>query len=154
MPLIEVFAPASDINRKSSVPWSVNPPKRLGRSKTDARTHYKYVISVKGRRHVDVQNAWAAFKLYNENFKSFSISPQIEYERNLASQFDKTPKLFHSYIKQRSISRPSVGPLRLNGFLTDDPSLTADCFVRSIKSVYATEVPDELSAHQRCTSGV
>ena len=153
-PLIEDFVPVSDINRKSSVPWSVNPPRRLERAKTEAWTHYKYVRSLKGRRHVDVQNAWAAFKMCNENIKSFSISSQIEYERNLASQFDVNPKLFHSYIKHRRVSRPSVGPLRLNGFLTDDPSLMADCFVRSFKSVYAIGVPDAPSAHQRCTSRV
>ena len=66
-PLIEEFVPVSDINRKSAVPWSVNPPRRLERAKTEAWTHYIYVRSVKVQIRVDVQNAWAAFKLCNEN---------------------------------------------------------------------------------------
>ena len=62
------------------------------------------------------------------------------------------PKLFHSYIQHKRSRSPSVGPRRLNGLLTDHPSLIADCFVRSFQSVYASEVPDGLYVHQCCTS--
>ena len=61
---------------------------------------------------MDVQNAWAAFKLCNDQLKSLSVSSQIEYEFSLGSQFNVNPELFHSYIKHRRANRPSVGSLR------------------------------------------
>ena len=81
--------------------------------------------------------AWEDFIDANYEIKCFAVNSQKNYECLLGDQLKSSPRLFHSYIKQRKVNRPSIGPLRLpNGNMTDNPSIMANYLVNSFASVF------------------
>ena len=77
------------------------------------------------------------------------ISCQRNYEQHLSNHRKTKPKLFHSYIRKKKTARPSVGPLRINGQLSDDPQDMANQFVNAFATVFTTDSPDNPSPHQQ-----
>ena len=78
----------------------------------------------------------------NKIIRNFEVNCQKEYEGLLADQINNNPKLFHSYVKHRRVARPSIGPIKTNdGFLSDDPTVMANCFACSFASVFTTDDP-------------
>ena len=99
--------------------------------------------------------AWQQYKVVNEKILNFAIRSRMEYECKLGNQINSQPKLFHSYIKHRKVSRPSIGPIKLpNGEISDDPALMANCFIQSFASVFQTDVSTEPFSHQICDNRV
>ena len=59
------------------------------------------------------------------------------------------PKLFHSYIRQKKVGRPRIGPLRLvSGQLVSDGKAMAQCLAESFSSVYTTGILENAAPHQ------
>ena len=108
-----------------------------------------------GRHHQDTIHAWSAFQDINSSSKNYAILSQINYEISICSQLDTNPKLFHSYIKHRKVSRPLAGPLKLSDCsLTDNLDVMAECFVSSFHSVFSSAHPPNQFAHQTCASNI
>ena len=59
------------------------------------------------------------------------------------------PKLLHSYIRNKKVGPPTVGPIRLDsGNLTDKPGEMAEVFGSSFASVFTRHSPNNPSPHQ------
>ena len=74
---------------------------------------------------------------------------QISYEKKIADQLNSNPKLFHSYLRNRRVGRPKIGPLKLeSGETTDNPLDMAKCFASFFASVFVTDDPQNPAEHQ------
>ena len=63
--------------------------------------------------------------------------------------FTEYSKLFHSYIRNKKVGRPSVGPLKLNdGTVVDSNIEMAELFAESFASVYRSEDLRDQAPHQ------
>ena len=141
-PMIDRYVPVASFGKRLSTPWNRNPPRHLTREKSNLWFHYKSVRQSLGRRHPDSLLAWSRFSESNRIINNYCISCQKEYECLLGNQINRNPKLFHSYIKHRRVSRPSIGPIKTDdGFLSDDPTVMANCFAYSFASVFTTADP-------------
>ena len=154
-PLIDRFIPPKLSSNCSSVPWTKNPPRELIRIRSNSWDAYKAIRVELNRRHPSTVDAWNAFRSANDSIKNFAINSQKQYESSLGEQICSNPKLFHAYIKNRKIGRPTIGPLRLgDNSLTDDPSTMAACFAVSFSSVFNNEVHNNPHPHQICSSQI
>ena len=149
--LEERYVPVSSSGNKLNVPWSLNPPRVLVRSKASCWHDFKNSRSSKGRSHPDTLYAWSQFCAKNEELKIFAFNSQLNYEKSVASQLNSRPKLFHAYVRHRKVCRPSIGPVRLpSGEISDNPSVMAECFSASFSGVYSSHVPINAAPHQVC----
>jgi hypothetical protein len=70
------------------------------------------------------------------------------YELKLAEQIVSHPKKLHKYIRSKKKCRPSVGPILVNGVLTDSPPLMAKALSDGFVSVFDDTPPPNLLPHQ------
>ena len=149
LPYIDRYIPLLNDSKKATVPWSINPPRRLERERSESWAQYKAIRRETDRNHTDTLTAWDRFRRCNDLVKSYALNSQITYEKCIVEQLKSNPKLFHSYIKHKKVSRPTVGPIRTpNGELTDDPQTMANCFVEAFSSVFVNGSPSNPSSHQ------
>ncbi|MPC67047.1 hypothetical protein E2C01_061209 [Portunus trituberculatus] len=88
------------------------------------------------------------FKEANAIPRAAVLNAQIKYEENLIQIRATRPKLFHSYIRNRKLDRPRVGPLLVNGKLTDDPNFMVNVFVKAFSLVFVVESSLNPFSHQ------
>ena len=149
--LEERYVPLYKPRNKLQVPWSLNPPRDLIRSRKLAWSDYISAKSTHGRHHALTNEAWNVFCSRNRCYKSFAVNSQITYEKSIASQLGTKPKLFHSYIRHRKVGKPNVGPLRTStGGLTDNPASMAAAFSSSFAGVFNPHPPLNPMPHQIC----
>ena len=152
-PIIDRYVPQSTVDRLDSVPWSKNPPRSMVRARKDSWLAFRDARQLHGRRSPHTYDAWLNFCQVNSAIKNFAIDSQKRYERGLIEQIKTHPKLFHGYINHKKVGRPSLGPLRtVHGFLTDDPSVMAECFAQAFSSVYVSSLPINNVPHQTCSN--
>jgi hypothetical protein len=139
MDLVARFVPSRDGN---AVPWSRSPPGWLSQLRSDAWSRYKSARAVFGRREVRVLEALENYKEVNFRYRNFEVFSRCNYEESLIRRINVAPKLFHSYIRHKKVSRPTVGPLKLPcGRLVVDSIEMAEVFAQTFSSVYVTEDP-------------
>ena len=154
-PLIEKFVPAISLTQDRSPPWTLNPPRHMLRRRNQAWDNFKTVRGSCGRQDARTDQAWQNFACANSAIKNFALNSQIQYEREISQQLAVTPKLFHSYVRHKRVSRPSIGPLRLSdGTLTDDPLAMANTFAYSFASVFDASVPSVQHPHHVSSSTI
>ena len=130
-------------------PWSTRPPTGLVHQRQIAWSAYKTARQHLGRRSTGTVSAYAAFTAVNRQYRSFAVQSQVDYETSLIERSKDNPKLLHSYIRNKKVGRPSIGPLRLpSGTLTDEPRPMAELFAASFASVFTKSTPDNPAAHQ------
>ena len=152
-PMIDHFIPEIEISSKRKPPWTINPPRRMRRAKAQAWQEHISARRTYGRRDDRTFEAWRAFAAVNEEVKSFALRSQIQYEKKLAQQVGPAPKLFHSYVRNKRVGRPSVGPLRMpDGELTDEPPRMAETFCGSFSSIFTSTIPPVQYPHSTCSS--
>ena len=155
LPLIDKFVPLSNASTNKVSPWPLNPPRSLLRSKSVAWDNYKSMRSLNGRHHHVTMEAWSQFVEANNEILLYDVASQKRYEISICHQLKTSPRLFHSYIKYRKVSKPSIGPLRLcNGDLTDDPLQMANIFVETFASVFSLLDPPGAYANQLCHNNI
>ncbi len=65
------------------------------------------------------------------------------------SNFKSKPKLFHAYIRNKKVGRPSIGPLKYDsGEVCSCNQEMADLFVNAFSSVFSPCAPDNPAEHQ------
>ena len=101
-----------------------------------------------GRNHQTSVEVWLEYASVNAHYRSYSITKRRDYESRLAEDLGRAPKRFHAYIRRKKKSRPPVGPLKVNGMLVSDPLEMSEVFLGSFASVFCTETPDSVEAHQ------
>ena len=136
-------------SRELKPPWQRNPPTSLIRQRQQAWQRYKIARQHLGRSSSSARTKFEEFNSVNKQYRSFSVRAQAEYESNLIVRSRENPKVLHSYIRNRKVGRPSVGPLRLvSGELSDSPSSMAEQFAESFSEVYNCVSPDNPAPHQ------
>ena len=147
--LIQVNVPLK-LPRDGKPPWSTRPPSSLVRQRQIAWNAYKTARHHLGRRSTGISSAYAAFASVNRQYRSFSIQSQADYEKSLIDRSKDNPKLLHSYIRNKKVGRPSIGPIRLStGTLTDEAGLMSEAFVEAFASVFTRRSTDNPVAYQQ-----
>ena len=148
--LVDVFVPDKSAHSKQRTPWLKKPPSSLISRRHIAWQSYKKSRREHGRRSPDAVAAYASFRLINSRYRSFTVSCQAAYEESLMLRSKDDPKLLHSYIRNKKVGSPAVGPIRLNsGSLTDSPEEMVEVFAYSFSSVFTKNCPSNPSPHQQ-----
>ncbi|KAK4321887.1 hypothetical protein Pmani_007350 [Petrolisthes manimaculis] len=133
-----------------SPPWHKNISRNLQRWKKVAWSQYIEVRRTHGRRSVIAAQKLFTFHEANMALRRDVLACQVAYESHLIDQRSTRPKLFHAYIRNKKTARPTIGPLKMNDVLVDDPTLMADQFVSAFASVFITEHLPNPFPHQTC----
>lgn len=151
--LVELNIPKKSYRKKTS-PWLKSIPRNLYKQRTKLWNEFKLARQTYGRHsHLTLQKLYK-FNEINATLRSEVLNAQIKYEENLAENRATKPKLFHSYIRNRKLDRPRVGPLRVDGELSDDPNIMANAFVEAFSSVFVIESALDPSPHQVCQGNI
>ena len=131
-------------------PWSTRPPTSLIHRRKTAWNSYKSARQDLGRRSPGTVSAYAAFASVNRQYRSYAVHSQAKYESSLIQRSKENPKLLHSYIRNKKVGRPSIGPLRLpSGNLSDNAGSMSELFATAFASVYTQTTPNNPAAHQQ-----
>ena len=128
------------------IPWKTRPPYISYSQKTgslaDLQTRERHSL---GRRSLRALSAYNTFSAVNREVLSFGVRSQCNYESSLIGRSQDNPKLLHSYIRNKKIGRPTVGPLQMRpGQLTDDAASMAELFAMSLLPLF-TQLPPHLT---------
>lgn len=137
--LIDKFVPMRPA--RSGPPWAVKAPAALVRERSEAWQSYKLVRSEQGRNSAAALEKMRVFNELNWNYRNFSIQCRKKYEADLLNRQDNR-KLFHAYVRNKKIGRPTVGPIRLpNGELVLEPGRMSCIFADSFAGVFVGGTP-------------
>ena len=101
-------------------PWSVRPPCRMMRERSESWRRYKFLRQQLERFDALSLAALHEFKDVNRRYRGYALHSRCEYEQQSIDRSRDMPKLFHSYVRCKKKGRLSVGPLRLpSGELID-----------------------------------
>ena len=103
-----------------SPPWKTRPPTSLVNRRQAAWLTYKRERCSSGRNSAGALAAYKVFSAVNRELRSFGVRSQCDYESSLIDRFRDNPKLLHSYVRNKKVCRPTVGPLLVQpDYLTD-----------------------------------
>ena len=103
-------------------PFSTRAPSSLITRRHNAWSRYKTVRTQLGRHSVEAHSSYASFANLNRQCRTYAVKAQASYEESLLLRAKEHPKVLHSYIRKKKVSRPTVGPLKLpSGQLSDNP---------------------------------
>ena len=146
--LTELHVPKQQSNN-AKPPWKTRPPTSLGNRRQAAWQTYKRERCSSGRNSAGALAAYKVFSAVNRELRSFGVRSQCDYESSLIDRSRDNPKLLHSYVRNKKICRPTVGPLLVRtDYLTDDATIMAELFASSFASVFTTVTPANPSPHQ------
>ena len=82
---------------------------------------------------------YLAYKKVEREVKGLVLKAKRTFERKLAKEAKKKPKLFYSYLKSRTSTRQSVGPLKDGEELVTDSTCMANMLNKFFASVFTKE---------------
>ena len=130
--------------------WLVSPPRSLIRERAALWRAYKAHRIDLGRRDPVTLRALELFRNANYNYRNYARNRQAAYEQRLVDILGGAPKVFHSYIRERKVGCPTVGPLRRDdGSLISDDVLMAESFCAAFSSVFNGNTPLHQQPHQQ-----
>ena len=130
-------------------PFSTRAPSSLITRRHNAWSRYKTVRTQLGRHSVEAHSSYASFANLNRQCRTYAVKAQASYEESLLLRAKEHPKVLHSYIRKKKVSRPTVGPLKLpSGQLSDNPRDMCELFADAFSSVFTTTIPDNPHPHQ------
>ena len=144
--LVEIFVPVAPWRRRRS--WKPRIPPSSRRETSRLWSAYKTARFTYGRHSPEAANLLALFKACLDSTRSNVYTQRVSYEEHLGAISTKEPKKFHKYIRERKHARPSVGPLLIDGTLSDDPILMSETLVRAFTSVFDPSYPPDTLPHQ------
>ena len=151
--LVEEFVPLKANQKSTNTPWLKRPPTSLINLRHAAWEQYKNARHQYGRHSPSTTAAYASFQGCNSRYRNYTVSCQADYEENIILRSKENPKLLHSYIRNKKVGRPSIGPIRLDsGRLTDAPGEMVEVFASSFASVYTKQSPKNPYPYQ-CFDG-
>ena len=146
--LIDLYVPVQPTNN-GKPPWQTRPPTSLMHRRQVAWQSYKNVRHNLGRKSPGALTSYNAYASVNKEVRNFAVRSQSEYESSLIERSRDNPKLLHSYIRNKKVGRPTVGPLLLQtGDLSDDSATMAELFASSFASVFTVNTPTNPAPHQ------
>ena len=145
--LVEEFVPLQPADCRP--PWPSRPPISLTRQCQNAWSVFKELRSRFGRTSDAAASALDTFLALNKQRRDFSVRSQAAYENSLIVRLPDNPKLLHSYIRNKKVGRPTVGPIKLSsGELSDDAGVMAEALADAFSAVYTRDLPLNPAQHQ------
>jgi hypothetical protein len=138
-PLVERYVPISYDG--APCPWKVRPPRDMTKRRRLLWQQYKQLRLELGRLDVRAVAALNQFNVVNYEYRNFVRNDRICYEKGLVAKLASAPKLFHSYVRRKKVGALSVGPIRQESGLVDDPVLLSEIFARNFSSAFVADVP-------------
>lgn len=127
----------------------VRPPQVLKRRRHLLWTQYKAIRSRLGRNSNEAIDALRHFQTVNFQYRNFTLTKQAEYEASIVDNFLHNSKVLHSYIRQKKVGKPRVGPIMSdNGNVINQAEDMANIFAAAFSSVYVQGIPDHPEPHQ------
>ena len=145
--LTEIHVPLK-APKDSKPPWATRPPTSLVHRRQAAWSAFKNARLQLGRHSTGAGSAYAVFTAVNREYRCFSTCSQVDYEKSLIYRSKEQPKILHSYIRNKKLGRPSVGPLKLETGLCDNPQIMAESFALAFASVFTRGLPPDPAGHQ------
>lgn len=146
--LINAHVPVKQ-TKSGKPPWKTRAPTSLIHRRQAAWQAYKQQRQQLGRKSTQTLDSYKAFSAVNRELRGYAVKQQSDYERSLIDRSAENPKLLHSYIRNKKVGRPTVGPLLLQqDNLTDDAATMAELFASSFSSVFTSLSPSHPSPHR------
>ena len=135
--------------------WEACPPQALKRRRHQLWTQFKTIRSRLGRNSNEAVDALRLFQAVNFQYRNFVSAKQAEYEASIVRDSLHNTKVFHSYIRQKKVGKPRIGPLKLNnGSVINQAEGMANAFAAAFSSVYVQETPEQPDPHQMCNGRI
>ena len=144
--LVDRYVPARQ--SRCDPPWSLRPPRELITRRAAAWQAYKVIRREEGRNSDAALDSLQIFQGLNWEYRNYSFLSRRSYEAELLNRTDNR-KLFHSYIRNKKVGRPAVGPLRLpDGRRVIEPVEMCEVFVTSFAGVFIPGIPQDPAPFQ------
>jgi hypothetical protein len=144
--LVELFIPAARIRSQNRPKWITNEIIRLIRKKKRA---WKLAKNYNTGEHVDY------YKKLEKEVSNKIRNAKRKLERNLAFGEDKKRKKFSNYVKEKTKTKTSIGPLRSEtGETTADKNAMANILNNFFASVFTNEDKNNMPAKNAETESV
>ena len=144
--LVKIFVPV--VPWRPRRPWKPKISPSTRRETSRSWSAFKIARSTFGRHSIEAANLLASFKACLASAQSNVRSQRVSYEERLGANSAMEPKKFHKYIRELKHARPSVGPLLIDGVLSDDPTLMSEALVGAFSSVFDPIYPPDTYPHQ------
>ena len=147
--LTDEFVPEQPSSPRTGSHFQTRPPTSLIHRRQRAWNNYKAVRQKLGRKAPTSVEAYGAFASVNKELRTFIVSSQSQYERDLLDRSRENPKLLHSYVRSKKVGCPAVGPLMLKtGEMSNDAQTMSEVFASSFVSVFSPNSPRNPAPHQ------
>ena len=144
---IRQFVPERNVVRTHK--WLVRPPRAMVRQRSVLWSDYMTARNIYGRHSEEAGETLSQYLRLNRIYRSFARSQQAHYEQKLATKLATAPKLFHSYLRERKVGCPAVGPLRSpDGTMVHDNLEMSNKFVTAFSAVFVAGEPTEPHPHE------
>ena len=128
--------------------WKPKVDSELSRLKSQSWQKYKLARQRHGRNSVDAITALTHFHDVNSRLHNDLTFQCAQWESHLVLNLTSQPKQFHKYIRLKRQCRPCVGPLMINGHLSDDPASMAESLCAAFGSVFSPVSPPDTLPHR------
>lgn len=129
--------------------WLSRPPRAMVTQRSARWDEYKRLRNVHGRASEQAEQALGRYLSINSAYRNYARSKQCLHEQRLASLLVTAPKLFHSYVRERKIGCPTVGPLRAtDGSLIHCNRQMSNEFANAFSAVFVSTVPAQPGPYQ------
>ena len=131
--------------------WLVRPPRQMARQRAELWTDFKMIRRNHGRGSEEAENALHQYLRLNQEYRSFARLRQSDYEEKLAVRLATAPKLFHSYLRERKVGCPAVGPLKTSdGTTVHDYSQMSNVFATAFSAVFVPDTTVDPHPYEVC----
>lgn len=135
-------------------PWKPKPCPSMKRRLSEKWNDYKSTRTLYGRSSTQASTKLLIFK-QQLTANDLDLKGQRKaYEEHLVDQLSSNPKKLHGYIRDKKKCRPSVGPLRIDDALTDNPHHMAEALATTFSAVFDDSPPPDTIPHQQCNSQI
>ena len=152
--LIPLYIPLKQPSRAGK--WLTRAPRSIVRQSSLAWKAYKELRVTYGRHDAVTVQAFEDFMVVNSRYRNFARDSQSNYERKLAGLLAEAPKIFHSYLRERKVGCPSVGPLRgaSDGRMITNGLEMSNEFAEAFSDVFISTDPEFPADHQLSASSM
>ena len=85
--------------------WLCKPPRALVRQRYSLWSEFKTLRQQRGRHHPETLDRWEQFREVNVRYRNYTKFKQSEFEMKAVNLLKEAPKVFHSYIRERGVTR-------------------------------------------------
>lgn len=134
----KLFLPLKQPVSCKKVPWIRSIPRSVKQRKRQAWLQYKDARSKFGRLSPIALRLWQTFRSVSVEFCSLVQQRVINYEKSLVLSVNSDAKRLHSYLRNKKVQRPTIGPLCSGDGWSVESVDMANQFVEAFSQVFTS----------------